>query len=131
MNELRVICTDCGREFKNVKSGVLIKELFQKNKQVYRVWVADLLACPECGRKVVARFADNPMAEHWNKEKMADVLLQCKTRVLGKDLFEWKEHVQVHIAPKKKRGGCSEFLRGNPGPKSKVETVTQGKPEDA
>jgi len=103
MNELRVICTDCGREFKNLKSGVLIKELFQKNKEVYRVWMADLLGCPRCGRVVVARFADNPIAEHWNKEKMADVLLQCETRTLGKDLFEWKEYV-----PEKQKEGKNE-----------------------
>ena len=124
MNELRVICTDCSREFKNVRSGVLVKEFFQKNKEVYRVWMADLLGCPECGRLVVARFADNPIAEHWNKEKMADVLLQCETRTLGKDLFEWKEYISGE-------GNPSKFLRGNPGTKIKVETITQGKPEEA
>ena len=122
MNELRVICTDCGREFKNTKFGVLVKELFQKNKEVYRVWMADILGCPRCGRVVVARFADNPIAEHWNKEKMADVLLQCETRTLGKDLFEWKEYVPKEGNPP------SKFLRGKPGPKIKVETVTQGNP---
>jgi len=130
MNELRVICTDCGREFKNMRSGVWVKELFQKNKEVYRVWMADLLGCPECGRVVVARFADNPMAEHWNKEKMAEVLLQCKTRILGKNLFEWKEYVAVPRLTKK-REGCPEFLRGKCGSKIKVERVTQGNPEDA
>lgn len=125
MNELRVICTDCGRELKNVRSGVLIKELFQKNKEVYRVWMADLLRCLGCGVQVVARFADNPIAEHWNKEKMADILLQCETRTPGKDLFEWREYVSD--------GGNhpSNFLRGNPGRKIKIETVTQGKPENA
>ncbi len=61
MNELTVICTDCGRDFKNIRSGVYVKELFQKNKEVYRVWTADYLACPECGDGVVARFAGNPI----------------------------------------------------------------------
>lgn len=94
MNELRAICASCAREFTNIRSGVLVKELFQQNKEVYRVWMADYLACPECGDGVVARFADKPIAEHWDKEKMADVLLQCETRTLGKDLFEWKEYVR-------------------------------------
>ena len=93
MNELRIICTDCGRDFKNMRSGVLVKELFQKNKEVYRIWAADYLACPECGDDVVARFADNPIAEHWDKEKMAETLLQCEKKKLGFDLFEWKEYV--------------------------------------
>jgi len=53
------------------------------------------------------------------------VLLQCETRTLGKDLFEWKEYVPNEGNPP------SKYLRGKPGPKSKVETVTQGKPENA
>lgn len=102
MNALRIICAQCGREFTNIRSGV-VKELFQENKEVYRLWMADYLACPECGDGVVARFADKPIAEHGEKEKMAEALLQCKKKKLGFDLFEWKEYV-----PKKRRGGCSQ-----------------------
>lgn len=93
MNTMRLICTDCGREFKCIRAGVLVKELFQENTQVYRVWAADLLGCPICAKDVVARFADNPIAEHWNKEAMQDALLQCETRMMREDLFEWKEFV--------------------------------------
>jgi|GEM_PF-4224985 len=103
MNELRIICTDCGREFKNMRSGVWVKELFQKNKEVYRVWMADLLDCPKCDKEVVARFADKPIAEHWNKEKMADILLQCETKILDVDLFEWRE-----FSPKNQKGSRNE-----------------------
>ncbi len=102
MNELRIICTDCGRDFKNIRSGVLVKELFQKNKEVYRVWMADYLACPECGDGVVARFGDNPIAEHWDKEEMAEALLRCKKKKLGFDLFEWREHARNKLAYKEK-----------------------------
>jgi len=91
MNAIRIICQDCGREFKCDTAGVLVKELFQKDKEVYRIWLADLLRCPGCGITVISRFADNPIAEHWNKEKMADILRQCETRILGKDLFIWRE----------------------------------------
>lgn len=94
MNELRAICASCAREFTNIRSGVLVKELYQQNKEAYRIWSADYLACPECGDGVVARFADNPIAEHWDKEKMAEALLQCKKKTLGFDLFEWKEYVR-------------------------------------
>lgn len=93
MNELIVICTDCGRDFKNMKSGVWVKELFRKNKEVYRVWTADRLGCPECGRVVIARFADKPIAEHWQKEIMEGALKACESKTLGFDLFEWKEYV--------------------------------------
>ena len=112
MNEFRVLCTDCGRDFKIDKTGVLIIELFQKDKEVYRIWNADLLRCPGCGIAIISRFADNPIVEHWNKEKMAAVLLQCAKRTLGKDLFIWREHTQIFTAPQ-------------------TEKATQGKPEDA
>lgn len=75
MNELRAICADCSREFKNIRFGVFVKEFFQKNTMVYRVWMADYLSCPECGDGIVARFADKPIAEYWEKEKMAEALL--------------------------------------------------------
>ena len=110
MNVVSIICTDCSREYQNIRSGVVVKELFQKNKEVYRVWTADYLACPECGDGVVARFADKPNAEHWDKEKMAEVLLRCEKKILGFDLFEWKEYVKKE---------------------PETESITQGKPEDA
>ncbi len=112
MNEFRVICTNCGCDFRNLKSGVLIKELFQKDKEVYRIWMADLLQCPGCKSTIISRFADNPVAEHWNKEKMAAVLKQCDKKTLGKNLFEWRECARNKIA-------------------YKTEMATQGKPEDA
>ena len=103
MNELRIICTDCGLEFKNMRSGVWIKEFFQKNKEVYRVWMADRLGCPECGRVVIARFADKPIAQHWDKDKMAAVLRECEKKKPGFDLFEWKE-----FSPEKTKGSRNE-----------------------
>jgi hypothetical protein len=110
MNELRIICTDCDREYKNIQSGVYVKELFQKNTMVYRVWIADKMAGPECHRVTVARFADKPIAEHWEKERMDAVLRECEKKTLQKDLFEWKEYVKKE---------------------PELVITKQGKPEDA
>lgn len=112
MNEFRAICTDCGRDFQVDKTGVLIKELFMGDKEVYRIWNADLLRCPGCNIMIISRFADNPAAEHWDKEKMAAALKQCETKTLGKDLFIWREHAQNKIA-------------------YKTEKATQGKPKNS
>ena len=112
MNEFRILCTDCGRDFKIDKAGVLVKELFQGDKEVYRIWAADLLRCPGCNIMVISRFADRPIAEHIDKDKMAAVLKHCETKTLGKDLFEWREHARNKLA-------------------YKTEIATQGKPEDA
>jgi len=98
MNTMIIICTICDLEFAIAKTGVLVQEYFQKNKEIYRVWSADLLKCPKCGIEIVSRFADKPIAEHWNAEKMEDILRQASTRTFGIDLFAWMEHL-----PKKKK----------------------------
>lgn len=94
ISEYTSICIKCGRLLQCKRAGVLVKELFMRNTAVYRVWAADLMGCLECGDGVVARFADNPIAEHWDKEKMAEALLRCEKKTLGFDLYEWKEYVK-------------------------------------
>jgi len=98
MNTMIIIHAKCDREFVVEKSGVLVQEYFQANKEIYRVWSADLMKCPKCGELIVSRFADKPIAEHWNQEKMDEILLQASTRTFGKDLFAWMEHL-----PEKKK----------------------------
>lgn len=93
MNTMIIICTKCDREFQIETTGVLVQEYFQKNKEIYRVWSADLMKCPKCERTVVSRFADKPIAEHWNQEQMEYILRQAATRTFGKDLFAWMEFV--------------------------------------
>lgn len=93
---ITIICPKHGRKMKCDISGVLVKELFRENTEVYKVWSADLMACPECGLQVVAGFAESPMAERFNpadKITMAEALKLCAKKVIGKTLFEWKEYV--------------------------------------
>lgn len=126
---MQIICTDCGHEFKVLRAGVLVKELFEKNTEIYRIWTADILGCPICSKEVVARFGDKPIAEHWNKEKMQDALLQCETRIPGVDLFEWKE-----LFISKQGDYLPKFLRRKDGQKKRpgscpdFEIVTHGDP---
>ena len=94
---LEIICPTHGRKMLCKEAGVLVKELFQRNKEIYRVWSADLMACPECGLQVVTRFAERPMADHLDstdRMSMAEALELCAKKVPGKTLFEWKEYVR-------------------------------------
>ena len=94
---LEILCPTHGRKMLCKEAGVLVKELFRGNTEVYKVWSADLMACPECGLQVVARFADKPMADHFNptdKILMRQALELCAKKVPGKTLFEWKEYVR-------------------------------------
>jgi len=91
-----IICPKCGRQMLCKEAGILIKELFRNNTEVYRIWSADLMACPECDLQVIARFAEKPMADHFDpvdKMTMADALKLCAKKIKDKNLFEWKEYV--------------------------------------
>ncbi len=93
---LEIICPIHGRKMLCKEAGVLVKELFRGNTEVYKVWSADLMACPECDLQVVARLADKPMADHFDpidKMPMAEALKLCAKKIVGKTLFEWKEYV--------------------------------------
>lgn len=93
ISEHTTICIKCGRLMQCDRAGIRVKELFMQNKAIYRVWVADLMGCPECGHQIVARFAEKPIAEHWQKEIMEGALKACESKTLGVDLFEWREYV--------------------------------------
>lgn len=73
MRSQPIICTKCEREMAHEKSGVIVKELFMKNKEVYRFWYADLFRCPVCKFEVVAHFADKPAASYWEDKDMESI----------------------------------------------------------
>lgn len=37
----------------------------------YKLWMADLAACPKCGFEVIAGFANSPIAEHFHADYAA------------------------------------------------------------
>jgi len=60
----KVICIECSKEMKPLKCGVVVLEHDDDGKP-YKLWSADLLKCPRCGRKVVSRFGNEPIAQHF------------------------------------------------------------------
>jgi len=58
-----VLC-GCGR-FMQVKQNSVTVEERLEDQSPYKLWDADLWACPECGVEVIAGFARTPLAEHW------------------------------------------------------------------
>ena len=85
------ICVKCEVEFVRVKSGVLVRELFQQNKEIYKVWSADLLECPGCGSRVISDFAYQPMAHHFEEERMKSAMEVIRKREPRGDVFNCKE----------------------------------------
>ena len=58
-----VLC-GCGRFMVVKKNSVTVEELLE-DQAPYKLWDADLWACPECGVEVITGFAAQPFAEHW------------------------------------------------------------------
>ena len=78
MFSMKPVCVKCEMELSLEKTGVLVRELFQKDTMVYRIWSADLWKCPECGVEIIPGhgFADKPLASHYEPEKMKKALRQ-------------------------------------------------------
>ena len=53
------VCVECGRLMKSHKTGVYAIQTVEGND--YKVWKADIVACPECGFKALSRFGDEPL----------------------------------------------------------------------
>ena len=53
----------CGR-FLRVKQNSVTVEEVTEDGQPYKLWSADLWACPACGVEIIAGFARAPLADH-------------------------------------------------------------------
>lgn len=54
----------CGRFMRPKKNSVTVEELMEDGAP-YRLWDADLWECPECETQIIAGFAQEPFAEHY------------------------------------------------------------------
>lgn len=64
-----VLC-GCGRFMHVEKNSVTVEEQLETGGP-YKLWDADLYACPDCGVKVITGFGRSPMAEHYQPDYFA------------------------------------------------------------
>ena len=70
----RPVCLHCRRFLKVKKNGVVIEEgMPLTNDQSgpwgpYKLWMADLWACPTCGVEIVMGFGHGPISEHYKPD---------------------------------------------------------------
>lgn len=62
------VCVKCEVELKPEENGVIVVEMFQQNKEIYRLWEADLWKCPICGVEVVLGFGNQPFRLHFEED---------------------------------------------------------------
>lgn len=64
---MKPVCVRCQVEFKVFENGITVAELF-RDKQVYRLWQADIWKCAGCGAEVVFGFGNEPRVEHYEED---------------------------------------------------------------
>ena len=82
MNSNSVLCLDCNVEYVPWRIGVKVLETYL-NDQPYKLWNADLMQCPGCGRQIVARFGGQGMDHNdetfelrlWKADQEGDVFV--------------------------------------------------------
>lgn len=90
---MKPVCVKCEREMNMEKAGVIVKELFQKNSMIYRIWSADLWKCPVCGVEIIPGhgFADKPLANHYEPVKMKKALREYNAARARGDAYTIRE----------------------------------------
>ena len=61
----KLVCTKCEIELYPKKNEVYVVENAQFGP--YKIWSADLWACPSCKFEIVAGFGQNPIAERYQE----------------------------------------------------------------
>lgn len=58
------VCVKCQAQYQPKKTGVSVIETAGTPPKPYRVWNADLLACPICNTEVISNFSHEPVIEN-------------------------------------------------------------------
>ncbi len=70
-----VCCSACRVSYRPLKNDIVVVETMDKEmKQPYRLWCADLVACPICKHRLITGFGVKHFAEHYEpdfKENLA------------------------------------------------------------
>lgn len=72
---LKPICIKCHFFMRPVRNGIYVLEM--AGETPYKLWAADILGCPVCGRTIVTGFAQEPTAEHFEKRMYEVILNGC------------------------------------------------------
>lgn len=68
-----IVCTLCGKKLKPHKIGVAVLEM-DDHGDPYKLWMADLLACPGCKIKMASiHDQQQPIAEHYQPDFAAKI----------------------------------------------------------
>ncbi len=62
------VCVQCQARMGVKRMGVSVVETAGVPAKPFRLWRADLLQCPICGKELLARFSHEPVAENHDED---------------------------------------------------------------
>lgn len=85
------VCATCEIELKPELTGVIVAEMFKQDTEIYKLWMADLYKCPNCGSEIVLGFGAKPLMEHFEGDidtKLNQLQLDGKRIIFDKESFQ-------------------------------------------
>lgn len=70
---MKPVCVRCEVEFNMKEAGIYVVEMHMANKEIYRIWAADVWECPVCKSEIVKGFAGTPAVAHYNGDCNAEL----------------------------------------------------------
>jgi len=74
-------CVPCKTWIRPRKNSVHVLETMEDGRP-YKVWMADLFECPDCGHQIVAGFGARHISEHYMPD-FADYLALIDITIIG------------------------------------------------
>ena len=81
---MREVCVPCEIEMRVHEVGVAVLEMASFGP--YKLWMADMMKCPHCGHEAITRYADRPVAEHYQsgfEQQLAQTRAECRVIEVG------------------------------------------------
>ncbi len=69
----KLVCVQCELEYKIAVTGNYVIEMFCDPPEPYKIFNGDRWECPGCGHQIIAGFALDPLAEHF-QDKFSGLL---------------------------------------------------------
>ncbi len=77
-----VACVECKTYMRPRTNGVDVLETFEDYRP-YKIWKADLLECPDCGKQIINGYGNGPIAEHFEGTKFQTALAKVDLTIVG------------------------------------------------
>ena len=61
-------CVSCQTYLAAAKNGIIVLETMSDRITPYKIWMADLFECPDCGYQLISGFGLNAISEHYMPE---------------------------------------------------------------